>query len=213
MNPTISYCITAKNELVELKRLLPRLIKYYMPAEDEIIIQLDTNRTEEVYQYCKMLEKDGVSIKIIEFPFNNDFAAFKNNLIAHCSKEWVVNFDADEIPHDNLLAVLKELLFNNSDVELFYIPRINIVPNIESRGDLVQKWNWQLSGNDNRINSPDYQGRIFRNRPGIRWAGIVHEKIVGHIHHSFLPILDDYSIIHIKSLEKQISQNSFYDTI
>lgn len=213
MNPSISYCVTACTELQELKRLLPRLIEYYVPTEDEIIIQLDTSRSEEVYQYCKMLEKDGVNIKVIEFPLNNDFAAFKNNLIAHCTKEWQFQLDADELPHDTLLIILKEILYNNDEVDLFYLPRINVVPNIESRLDLVTKWGWVLSGTDNRVNNPDYQGRIFRNQEGIRWAGAVHERITGHCKHSQLPIVDDYSIIHVKSLEKQIKQNDYYESI
>lgn len=212
-NVSISYCVTGCSELIELKRLLPRLIKYYVPTEDEIIIQLDTKRSDEVYQYCKMLEKDGVNIKVIEFPLSNDFAAFKNNLIAHCTKEWQFQLDADELPHDTLLTILKEILYNNDEVDLFYLPRINVVPGIESRLDLVQKWGWVLSGTDNRVNSPDYQGRIFRNQEGIRWAGAVHERITGHSHHSLLPIVDEYSIIHVKSLEKQIKQNDYYESI
>ena len=213
MNPSISYCVTACTELQELKRLLPRLIKYYVPTEDEIIIQLDTSRSDEVYQYCKMLEKDGVNIKVIEFTLNNDFAAFKNNLIAHCTKEWQFQLDADELPHDTLLTILKEILFNNDEVDLFYLPRVNIVPWIESRPDLVQKWRWVLSGTDNRVNSPDYQGRIFRNQEGIRWTGAVHERIMGHSKHSQLPVVDEYSLIHVKSLDKQIKQNDYYESI
>src|SRR5690242_13427396 len=105
----ISYVITAKDELVELQRLIPRLLKYYVPGEDEIIVQLDTTATENVKQYVQSFEQ----IKVIEFALNEDFASFKNNFIQYCTSEYVFQIDADELPHESLLATLKEILYNN----------------------------------------------------------------------------------------------------
>lgn len=214
MNPSISYCVTACTELQELKRLLPRLIKYYVPTEDEIIIQLDTKRSDEVYQYCKMLEKDGVNIKVIEFPLSNDFAAFKNNLIAHSSKDWIANFDADELPNETLLIVLKEILFNNDDVDLFYVPRINIVNGITKED--VDRWQWK-STPEGWWQFPDFQGRIWKRKYYIIWSQSVHERLIGHENHSFLPAFDcdakpisDYSILHVKEISRQRRQNDLY---
>lgn len=209
----ISYVVTACNEIQELKILLPKLIKFYKPSEgDEIVVQLDTSRTDEVFEYVQQLKTTSVNFKLIEFPLNKDFASFKNNYIKECSGQYIINFDADEVPHDNLLNTLKEVIFNNPEVDLFYIPRINIVPGIEYRSDLIEKWRWNL--NDKKwINSPDYQGRIWRNTSSITWENKVHEKLTGFKTHAMLPVVEDYSIIHIKSLERQIKQNELYDTI
>ncbi len=44
---SISFAITACNEHVELKRLLDQIVSIIKP-EDEIMVQLDTNATDEV---------------------------------------------------------------------------------------------------------------------------------------------------------------------
>lgn len=213
MFPAISYVVTACNEINELKILFPKLIKFYNPQEDEIIIQLDTNRTQEVFDYVKGIENTGVGIKVIEYPLNGDFASFKNNFIYHCNKQIILQLDADEVPHDNLLLTIKEILFNNPEIDVYAVPRINIVPGIETRKDLILQWGWSVN-EKNWINHPDYQIRIWKNKPEIKWVGKVHEKLEGYQTYSVLPFTtEDYSLIHIKQLDRQIRQNQFYGNI
>ncbi len=47
----ISYAITACNEHVELGRLL-EILKNNIRPEDEVVIQLDTNSSQEVKDVC-----------------------------------------------------------------------------------------------------------------------------------------------------------------
>ena len=61
------------------------------------------------------------------------------------------------------------------------------------------------------INYPDWQGRIFRNRPNIRWEKPVHEQLVGFQTYAHLPTEHKYSIIHPKTIERQVEQNKFYN--
>ncbi len=61
------------------------------------------------------------------------------------------------------------------------------------------------------INFPDLQGRIYKNDPSLRWEGKVHEKIEGAKSYGVLP--SQYCLIHVKSIDKQESQNSFYATL
>lgn len=63
------------------------------------------------------------------------------------------------------------------------------------------------------INWSDYQTRIYRNSPNIRWKNVVHEVIEGYKQYTFLPAVDELSLIHHKTIEKQRKQNSFYDTL
>ena len=48
--------------------------------------------------------------KVVGFPLNKDFASFKNNLKSHCTKDYIFQIDADEIPHESLVEVINEVL-------------------------------------------------------------------------------------------------------
>ena len=61
------------------------------------------------------------------------------------------------------------------------------------------------------INFPDWQGRIFRNRPNIRWQHKVHEMITGFQTYATLPTDKPFCILHPKTIEKQVEQNKFYN--
>ena len=60
------------------------------------------------------------------------------------------------------------------------------------------------------INWCDYQSRIYRNSPDIKWVGKVHEYISGYKTIAQLPSIFYYSLYHPKSIEKQEQQNSLY---
>lgn len=63
------------------------------------------------------------------------------------------------------------------------------------------------------IQWPDYQMRLFKKSSNIKWEGKVHERLVGFEHYSHFPQLVEYAIQHHKSIDRQVKQNSFYDTI
>jgi hypothetical protein len=206
----ISYTITACNEYEELDKLL-NVIRINIKEEDEIILQLDSEKTtEEVRQVVKKYEYSLPVLKVIEFSLGGDFSSFKNNLKNHCTKEWIFNIDADEMPSAFLLENIKDILNHNKDIDLLIVPRWNIVNGITARH--INLWGWK---NDDmgRINWPDWQMRIYKNKKEIRWVNKVHEKIEGYEKYAFLPEDKDYCLFHNKSIEKQESQNSFYNTI
>jgi hypothetical protein len=76
----------------------------------------------------------------------------------------------------------------------------------------IEKWRWKIDENG-WINFPDWQGRIHKNRPNIRWEKPVHEIMAGYNEYSFLPAEKDYCIVHHKTIEKQEIQNEFYTEI
>jgi|APGre2960657404_1045060.scaffolds.fasta_scaffold129978_2 glycosyltransferase involved in cell wall biosynthesis len=206
----ISYTITACNEHEELDKLL-NVIRINIKEGDEIVLQLDSeNTTDEVREVVKKYEYVLPPLKVIEFLLNGDFASFKNNLKSHCTKEWIFNIDADEMPSGFLLENIRDILNHNKDIDLIIVPRWNTVNGITSRH--INLWGWR---NDDlgRINWPDWQMRIYRNKENIRWKNKVHERIEGYDKYAFLPEDKDYCLFHNKSIEKQESQNNFYNTI
>lgn len=215
----ISYCICAHNEALELERLL-RFLKEHIRKEDEVIIQLDSTYTKEVLEVCNLFtnfnhEGDVKSqaipnSKFYSYPLDGDFARFKNYLTSQCSGDYLFQIDADEVPHTDLIKILPMLLEQNSEVDLFLVPRINTVDGITQ--EHIQKWRWNV--NEKKwVNFPDYQTRIFRRASEIFWVGKVHEKITGTKTFSPLPAEEVWCLYHPKSISRQEVQNKFYETI
>jgi hypothetical protein len=63
------------------------------------------------------------------------------------------------------------------------------------------------------INSPDFQSRVFRNSPDIRWRRKVHEMITGCKTFAHIPPQEELSLYHPKTIHKQETQNQLYSAI
>jgi len=201
----ISLAITVCNEVEELKALLEHLEDRALAPDYEIIIQIDQdNYTEDVLSV--IIDK---GIKHWFYPLNKDFASYKNELKNHCSGEFIFQIDADELVAPEMLEALPLIIEANPEVDLYYVPRINTVSGITQ--EHIQKWGWRYE--NNRVNWPDYQTRIYRNSPDVKWRNAVHEVIEGYKQFTVLPAVDELALIHHKSIEKQEKQNNFYNTI
>jgi len=205
MNFKISYAITACDEQQELNTLINFLLKHKR-EEDEIVVQVDkSNHTQEVSDVIETHK-----LKKNEFELNNDFASFKNNLKKICKGDYIFQIDADELPAEETVENLDKIIESNLDVDLFLVPRINIVQGLTENH--IKKWNWQTN-DQGWVNWPDYQYRIFKNNFNIKWEGKVHEHIVGAKTGSMLPKTIEYALVHIKDIKRQEKQNQKYETI
>ena len=209
----ISYAIPVCNEHIELEKLLSFLVKH-IDENDEIVVQCDQgNTTPEVYKVLDSF-KAPVGLKdplnVIEFPLNGHFSNFKNNLKEHCSGDWIFQIDADELPHESLITNLKELLKLNSTTEMFLVPRVNTVDGLTQ--EHINMWRWGIN-EKGWVNWPDYQTRIIQNSPKIKWQNKVHEQIVGISTKGALPMEEEWCLYHPKTIERQETQNNFYNTL
>jgi hypothetical protein len=207
----VTYAITVCNELTEITQLInflhPRIKK-----DDEILIQYDSDSvTEQVKSYLNIISQlHPNKIRVIEFPLNNDFASFKNNLKNNSNGIFIFQIDADEMPSEYLVSNLDSLLEYNKDVDLFFIPRINTVEGLTK--EHIGKWGWKVD-EKGWVNFPDYQTRLYRRTSEIEWNGKVHERIVGYNTLSVLPSEEDYCLYHHKQIDRQEKQNEFYNKI
>lgn len=204
----VSFAITVCNEVNEIKRLLPFLIDNVRHSDEIVILFDEKNGDVEVWDY--IVEYDKLSnVKVIKsLDFNNNFAEWKNKLNEYCTGSFIISIDADEMIDPNFIEMLPILFELNPEVDLYYLPRINTVDGITD--EHIKMWGWKVD-EKNRINYPDYQGRLHKR--GLNWSGKVHERIVGAKYYSILPDLDVYSLIHHKTIEKQIKQNNFYNNL
>ncbi len=204
--PSISYAITACNEHDELYRLLLQLTTHIRP-EDEIVVQIDSmNATTEVMAVLATYH-DKIH-NSISFSLMGDFASFKNNLKQYCTKDYIFQIDADEYLSEELLTYLPAILEDNSNVEMFSIPRINTVEGLTEQH--IKQWGWRVD-DKGWVNYPDYQNRILKNNPEIQWKNKVHEVLIGARTITSLP--PGFDLIHPKDIKRQEKQNAFYDQI
>ena len=206
----ISYAITTHNEAEEINRLLEFLIHNTDP-EDEIVILDDfsNEETQQVFQSWIQQYGDKKTIKLEQRALNKNFAEQKNYLTRMCSGDYIINIDADEIPHETLVNQIKKVIEINA-VDLIWVPRVNTVDGITE--EHIKKWNWNVN-NKGWVNYPDYQARIYRNVDYIKWVKPVHEHIEGAKTFSHLPPHEELSFYHHKKIEKQEIQNKFYGEI
>jgi len=206
---SISYGITVCNELEEITKLID-VLKNNIKETDEIVIQYDeVGVTDSVMDYLKIVDHMHDNVKIIGFPLNKDFSTFKNNLKKHCTKDYIFQIDADEIPNDFLLQNLSDILTSN-EVDLIHIPRVNTVEGLTD--EHIQKWRWNVD-EKGWVNWPDYQTRIVQNNPKIQWASKVHEVLVGHENYALLPQEEEWCLYHPKDIKRQEFQNDRYNQI
>ena len=202
----ISYGITVYNELNEIKRLISFLLKNKR-EEDEIVVLFDDKGPNEVWEY---LESQGDSIKLHPANFNKDFASWKNKLGKLCSGNYIFQIDADEIPHVDLIKLLPSLLEQNPEVDMFMVPRINVVEGLTHWH--IEQWRWNVN-EKGWVNFPDYQTSIYKTNSEIKWEGKVHERITGTKTFSPLPAEEYWCLYHPKDIERQEKQNKLYETI
>ena len=204
----ISYSIMTHNEDESLLKLI-NFIAEYKDEEDEIVILDDYSDNEKTKEILDMM----CSVHDITFEqraLMKDYAGQKNHLTRMCKGSYIVNIDADEIPHKSLIQNIKTILESNPSIDLYWVPRVNTVDGITQ--EHINKWGWQVN-EKGWVNWPDYQGRIWRNRPNILWKNKVHEILTGYKEHTYLPMEEEFCFYHPKEIERQERQNKFYDTI
>jgi hypothetical protein len=207
----ISYAITVCNEFIEIQRLLTFLLEHKRP-QDEIVVLVDLTKNEPTSELLGYLHKLSSNNQIVlgEDRFQNHFANWKNQLTKMCSGDFIMQIDADEIPNEDLIQTLPEILEINPEMDVYLVPRINTVEGITT--EHVAKWGWNIT-DTGWINFPDYQCRIWKNKPEIKWKNKVHEVLEGFKTYTALPDVEYFALFHPKTIEKQEKQNQLYETI
>ena len=201
----ISYAITVCNEINEIKKLIPILLEGKR-ENDEVVVLFDKqNGTAEVWSYLQ--EQD---IKCEAKSFKHHFADWKNHLTTLCSGDYIFQIDADEYPNEAMFTHLPAILESNPNNEVYLVPRVNTVKGLTE--EHIQKWGWNVD-NKGWVNWPDYQWRIWMNKPEIKWKNKVHEVLDGFKAYAPLPALEALSLYHPKEIERQEKQNAYYDTL
>jgi len=205
----ISYAITVCNEYNEIQKLISTLM-LNIREEDEVVVLFDEkNGTANVWGYLRELEEQEY-IKLESKPFGNHFADWKNYLNSLCTGDFIFQIDADEIPNKFLIDNLPEVLESNPEVDMLRVPRVNTVEGLTQ--EHINKWGWNVN-DKGWVNWADWQMRIYRRHPDIKWVNKVHEVVEGYKNHSMLPAEEKFALYHPKQIDRQVKQNEYYESL
>lgn len=205
----ISYAITVKDEIVEIKKLIDFLLQHKRKIDEVVVVYDSNNGSKAVESFLRAQNVETTHFRWYPFKFQGHFAALKNYLTGQCDGDYIFQIDADEMPHERLMKLLPEIIQNNP-VDVIQVPRVNTVEGLTS--EHIQRWGWNI--NDyGWVNWPDYQWRIYKNIPEVSWKNRVHEQLQGFKTLSQIPPTDELALHHPKDIQRQEEQNKYYDTL
>ena len=194
----LTYSIQVCNESRELFSLL-NLLTRIIDTEDYIDVIVDSNNTTEKVDLVLKHFEDRITVH------KRAFDTFSKNCQFHidvAKGDYVFHIDADELPQQPLVKILKQVI-DETGAEILAIPRINIHPDITEEEAKDRKWNVNEAG---FINWPDYQMRIHKKCDYITWTDELHTKLTGSDKVSGTKAIPPLAMWHIKSMDKQNSR-------
>jgi len=205
----ITYAITVCNEFIEIQRLVGFLLQHKRLQDNIVILYDEANGDPEIENFLRSHSVNG-EFSWHKAKFNKHFADWKNKLTSLCNGDYIFQIDADEIPAEDLIRHLPEIIELNPEMDIYLVPRVNTVEGLTATH--VAKWGWKVN-EEGWVNWPDFQWRIWKNKPEIKWVNKVHERLDGFKTYTALPDAEYFALYHPKTIEKQEKQNNLYDTI
>jgi len=205
----ISYAITVCNEFIEIQRLVNFLLQHKRVQDNIVILFDEANGDPEIEAFLRSHSTNG-EFAWHKGKFERHFADWKNKLSSLCNGDYIFQIDADEYPSEDLIQNLPEILELNPEMDIYLVPRVNTVEGLTP--EHIAKWGWNVT-DTGWVNWPDFQWRIWRNVPEIKWVNKVHERLDGFKTYTMLPDVEYFALYHPKTIDKQEKQNKFYDEI
>ncbi|MBC7544226.1 MAG: glycosyltransferase, partial [Candidatus Sericytochromatia bacterium] len=146
--PTLAVCLIVRDEATQIDACLQSV-----QGADEIIV-LDTGSVDDT---AKVASRWGAQIHYAAW--TEDFAAARNEALAHVTADWVLIIDADERLEGDLATVRRSIDDHGGDQTV-------LCPLVFNHGQDAQ------SGTRFRV------GRCFANLPNHRFKGRIHERVV-----------------------------------
>ncbi len=146
----LSVCMIVKNE----ETMLPGCLESVKNIASEIII-VDTGSNDSTMDIARQY-----GARVLEFPWNNNFAEARNMALTEARNPWILSIDADErITNPEELAFVLQHAAKDT-----YGFMVNLTSHAVKHGTTT-KYVSQLL-------------RLFRNHPAIKFEGMIHEQVV-----------------------------------
>jgi tetratricopeptide (TPR) repeat protein len=155
----ISLCLIARDE----EQMLPGCLASVRGAVDEIVL-VDTGSRDGTREIAR-----AAGARVLERPWDDDFAAPRNLALSHATGAFVLQLDADERlapgAGDALRAAIRRPAF---DVGFLWLHNA-------SRQDAPVA---DVLSGALRFGAPAQLPRLLRRAPGLRYEGVIHESVV-----------------------------------
>ncbi len=140
---------------------------------DEIVV-VDTGSSDGTVEAAERL-----GARVIHHPWNDDFAEARNVALKNSRGSWIFWLDADDRIEPRAVNTLRKFIARGIPCGAFF----PLESALGDNGSVVQ----------------NYTLRLFPNRPGIAWAGAVHEQIAGSLRASGIELVNcpDFKIRHV----------------
>lgn len=206
----ISYAITVCNEAKEIKSLVD-ILMVGKRKQDEVVVLFDQkNGNEKIAEFLTTYSKYPNFHFHRGLEFDGNFSEWKNLLTTYCTGDYIFQIDADEYPNESVFTHIPAILESNPDNEVYLVPRVNTVKGLTQ--EHIAKWGWNVN-DKGWVNWPDYQWRIWKRKPEIKWKNKVHEVLDGHKTYAALPAMEALSLYHPKTIDRQEKQNKYYESL
>lgn len=209
----ISACLIIKDEAEGLADCLQSLRPYVL----EIIVG-DTGSSDESIAIARKFAD-----RVIQIPWENDFAKARNQVLAHASQNWILSIDGDErLPRETGEKLQRLVLEADRECGGFDILNRVLLPNAADASKLGWKrWTTDL----HQLLDPRFHGRVygyqdhlsprlFRNHPEIVWEGRLHETFVPSLERAgFRKDVSDLVWMHyceFKGANRQLAKKAYY---
>lgn len=184
--PTLSLTMIVKDE----SAWLPGCLDSVKPIVDEIIVA-DTGSNDNTRDVAR-----AYGARVIEVPWENDFAKARNAGNAHASGDWLLQLDADERLDPAGAAQIRQLVDDDgAGADVFVVTQANYSDVAESPRFVPVAPDDPYAAGFSGYEAV-HIARLFRNHPGYEYRGAVHEAIADSVHECGAVIREIPVLIH-----------------
>lgn len=152
--PLLSLCMIVRDNA----RTIGPCLESIRPWVDEMVV-VDTGSRDETPRLAEAL-----GARVYHFPWCDDFSAARNESLRHARGRWIFWMDSDDTINADCGRRLRELAARDADPSLLgYVIQVHC-PGAGEDGL------WDITVVDHV--------KLFRNRPGMRFDGRIHEQIL-----------------------------------
>jgi Flp pilus assembly protein TadD len=184
--PTLSFIMIVKNE----EHCLGECLGAIHGVADEIVV-VDTGSSDGTVAVAQEY-----GAKVVEIPWDDDFAEARNRSIQEATGDWLLHLDADEIVDPAGVTRIRELIDEDgAGADAIEVTLANYC-------DTLRAWRWVPS----RSGDPLAKGRagyiavgllrLFRNHRGFEYRDAVHENITASVREGGGVVREEDILIH-----------------
>lgn len=160
----ISLCMIARNE----EKFLPKCLESVKGLVDEMIV-VDTGSDDKTIEIA-----GSFGAKVLHYRWDDDTANARNTGLKEAKGDWVLVLDADETIAKESFEPVRKL--TKKEFDAYYLVQMNYTNNARDINFIPLQKKTPYSMGFNGF-FPVEIIRFFRNRKGIRFTSIVHERL------------------------------------